>query len=401
MPLNKPPLRLEPAPDSVQEARRWVVETCEQLDRGELAECAELAVSELVTNAILHGEPPLAVAVRGTREHPRIEVSDGSSRAPVMGGTGVFDLEAFDAVDADETLLTTLGRCPVAWGADVAADGKRVWFEPAAVPDPLGPTPGAIITAEDVEAAPALPDDAVVDVVLRGVPVLEYAGFRRHFSELRRELRLLSLAHESKYPLAKSLSDLLTDFEQQLVAGIGADRVEEAAPGSGVLDLPVRLPLDAPPFVVQMIELLELADAFCRAERLLSLERSPVQAAFQRWLLGELVRQGEGLEPVPWQDVAPDSFDQVDGADRRTADGDTDVQRRSNAERAERSARRGGGASGGSFGISGVTGATGLAGAVGPADGAGLGTGPRLGAASAIDGPDAPELAGHPDVLPE
>jgi hypothetical protein len=263
--------------------------------------------------------------------------------------------------------------CSVAWGADVAADGKRVWFEPAAAPDPLGPTPGAIITADDVPTSPLLGDDELVDVTLVGVPVLEYAGFRRHFSELRRELRLLSLAHEAEYPLAKSLSDLLTDFEQQLAAGIGTQRIEESADGSGTLDLDLRLPLSAPPFVVQMIELLELADAFCRAERLLSLERSPVQAAFQRWLLGELVRQGEGQDPVAWSDVAPRSFDQVEGADRRTADGDTDAQRRSHDERDARAQRGRSSGGGGSLGISGVAG---LTGAVGAGDGPGLGTTP-------------------------
>ena len=51
---------------------------------GRAGECAELGVSELVTNALLHGEPPIPVRVRGTAEHPRIEVRDSSVEAPIL-----------------------------------------------------------------------------------------------------------------------------------------------------------------------------------------------------------------------------------------------------------------------------------------------------------------------------
>ena len=40
--------------------------------------------------------------------------------------------------------------------------------------------------------------------------------FQQHFRELRREVRLLALAHESDYPLAKSLSDLFGSLDRQL-----------------------------------------------------------------------------------------------------------------------------------------------------------------------------------------
>ena len=55
MPLNRPALSLGPGPRGVQDARRWVVDVCTDIGRPELIECAELGVSELVTNALLHG----------------------------------------------------------------------------------------------------------------------------------------------------------------------------------------------------------------------------------------------------------------------------------------------------------------------------------------------------------
>ncbi len=52
----------------------------------DLVECAELGVTELVTNALLHGEPPIHMWLRGTHEHPRVEVHDGSTEPPVLPG---------------------------------------------------------------------------------------------------------------------------------------------------------------------------------------------------------------------------------------------------------------------------------------------------------------------------
>ena len=91
MPLNRPALSLGSGPRGVQDARRWVVDTCHDIGRSDLVECAELGVSELVTNALLHAFPPLTVRVRGTREHPRVEVRDGSTEVPAMPGGETHD----------------------------------------------------------------------------------------------------------------------------------------------------------------------------------------------------------------------------------------------------------------------------------------------------------------------
>ena len=50
----------------------------------------------------------------------------------------------------------------------------------------------------------------------------------------------------------------------------------------------------------RFIELLDLADDFCRQQRLLSLARTAEQRRFQSWFLGEFVRQADGEEPLPW-----------------------------------------------------------------------------------------------------
>ena len=149
-----------------------------------------------------------------------------------------------------------------------------------------------------VEAAPdELPEDAVTAVV-RDVPVGAFLDFGRHFSELRREVRLLSLAHESDYPLAKDLSDLFGDLERHLRAGTDETPVLLAQEdGKETVDLEVLESRVAT--IERFISLLDLADEFCRQQRLLSLARSPEQHAFQEWYLGELVRQSQGRAPLP------------------------------------------------------------------------------------------------------
>ena len=82
MPLTSE-LTLASSPRAAADARRWVGDICHRLERADLVECAELGVSELVANAIIHANAPFKVRVRGTASHPRIEVADGSTSPPV------------------------------------------------------------------------------------------------------------------------------------------------------------------------------------------------------------------------------------------------------------------------------------------------------------------------------
>ena len=310
MPLNRPALSLGSGPRGVQDARRWVAAAFTDMKRIDLAECAELGVSELVTNALLHAIPPIHVAVRGTREHPRVEVRDASADRPVLP----------DPIDHDdpEAMLQTFGRglnivarASHAWGAEIEDDGKIVWFTPAAEFSESG-TEG-VITGVTIEAPAAADDGDSVRLDIRNVPVAAYTAFPRHYRELRREVRLLALAHEQEYPLAKSLSDLFGALEKPLRHDLGADLVEAAQQAGDThadLDVVVRRPDAAK--VARLIELLDLADAFCREERLLSLARSSEQVTFQRWFLGEVVRQSEGELPIAWAGA-------VDTPTRRTS----------------------------------------------------------------------------------
>jgi hypothetical protein len=274
-----------------------VVQTCRDIGRNDLLECAELGVSELVTNAVLHGADPIQVRVRGTREHPRVEVRDASVEGPILPGPL--------GLDPDDDLLLTFGRglsivarSADAWGAEIEADGKVVWFAPAK----------EIAEDEGVEGiintpAPAEPEPVIdpVEVRILGVPLRHYVGFQHHFRELRREVRLLALAHAADYPLAKSLSELFTTLERQLRDGMGLSDMEGTlAQNAEIADLSVTMPREAATTLRSFVDLLDVADDFCRQERLLTLARTDEQRAFQRWFLGEYVRQAAGEQPEAW-----------------------------------------------------------------------------------------------------
>lgn len=283
----------------MHQARRWAVEACAEIGRDDLAECAELAVSELIANAVLHGAPPIRMRMRGTPEHPRIEVSDGSRRPPVLP-----DPNTRHPIDDDPLItfgrgLDIVARCATAWGADIDESGKVVWVVPAADTMSEG-TVGVITGVEGDSADDDAPSDPV-HIEVKKVPLRTLYASQTQWNELRREVRLLSLAHEDDYPLAKDLSELFADLDRILREGIHNAEVESAlASGVSTTDLRVDVPPTSAETIEQFLELLDLADEFCRKQQLLSLARTAEQRRFQRWLFGELVRQQRGESPRPW-----------------------------------------------------------------------------------------------------
>jgi len=301
MTLNNDALPLEPDPKSVRQAREWVGDVLGKLGRDDLVDAAELGVSELVTNAILHATPPITVQVRGTRKHPRVEVRDHSSQPPEVN---------FEMTD-EEHLLSTIGRglgivalYSSTWGSEIVADGKTVWFEPSTEPRTDGDLSGDVFDLNEVideRMATAGEPEELLTIRLLRMPVQVFAHFRNNYNELRRELRLLSLAHGNDYPVARELSDLFLQVEQERRQADGVGELDRAvADARDVADLEYLVPSSSPASMGRMLEMLEEADRFCREQRLLVLAASPQQLALQRWYLGEFVRQAAGEEPTPW-----------------------------------------------------------------------------------------------------
>ncbi|MCU1678058.1 MAG: ATP-binding region ATPase domain protein [Frankiales bacterium] len=137
-----PSLVLDPLAQAVSAARRYVRGALPALGGESMTDNAQLAVSELVTNATLHARTEMTVEVlRTPAGRIRINVADQSAMIPqprvyaltATTGRGLRLLEA---------ITTAWGVIGLPGGA-----GKIVWAEPA--PDSDGPAPdtdwGAVI----------------------------------------------------------------------------------------------------------------------------------------------------------------------------------------------------------------------------------------------------------------
>jgi anti-sigma regulatory factor (Ser/Thr protein kinase) len=106
---------------SAREARRFLSQAYCAEHHSRVLDEAQLLVSELVTNAVRHGGPPVTVRVECVGvEGLRVSVSDGDPRPPVRrdvdpdseGGRGV----ALVDILSDR------------WGVEAGLPGKTVWF---------------------------------------------------------------------------------------------------------------------------------------------------------------------------------------------------------------------------------------------------------------------------------
>jgi anti-sigma regulatory factor (Ser/Thr protein kinase) len=86
----------------------------------DLGESAELVVSELVTNAVVHARTEVTVRVVPSRRGARVEVGDGS---PVMPGLRLANSRSHSGRG-----LTLVEHFSDEWGADLTDTGKVVWF---------------------------------------------------------------------------------------------------------------------------------------------------------------------------------------------------------------------------------------------------------------------------------
>lgn len=109
--------------ESPRAARRWVREVLEQLGRHDLVEDAELLVSEVVTNAVLHGGVEHApVTVTPVDDGVRIEVVDPADAFPAAPVPTALDTPGGLGLGIVDSLATK-------WGVEPTYRGKVVWFE--------------------------------------------------------------------------------------------------------------------------------------------------------------------------------------------------------------------------------------------------------------------------------
>ena len=115
--------RLPPEPSSPRQARQFVTEYCRSARLTDIDACfyARLLVSELVTNAVLHGRSEVRLQVSTLPGVLHVAVADEDSRQPSLQEAGV------DALGGRG--LPLVDGLASSWGVSPRDPGKAVWFQ--------------------------------------------------------------------------------------------------------------------------------------------------------------------------------------------------------------------------------------------------------------------------------
>jgi len=119
-PLNDR-LTVPSLPASIASVRRFAVAACRESGLVGLCDTVALLVSEVATNALVHGNGDVQVRVVAEQSVLRVEVSDESPRLPVPRAAGLLE-EGGRGLALVETLASD-------WGVRPEGLGKVVWFE--------------------------------------------------------------------------------------------------------------------------------------------------------------------------------------------------------------------------------------------------------------------------------
>lgn len=294
-------LELGAEADMVPRARRFARTSLPDADP-EIVADAELVVTELVTNALLHGAPPFVVRVENRGDRVRVEVEDRGRHLPVRP---MHDAEAMTGRGLK--LVSTLAA---SWGVERSAnDAKVVWAELVGGMDDELPS-----AAYDVDVDALLDswqddfgvDQSLFEVRLGVIATDLLLEAKAHIDNVVRELTLAGAGD----PAAATLDTPFARLVDTVTHSVAAARAEmkrqalaAASRGDANTELVLHLPLEAADAGEDYLAALSEADRYARGARLLTLESPPVHQVFRRWYVRSMVdsirMQAAGMPPPP------------------------------------------------------------------------------------------------------
>lgn len=297
--------------ESAVAARRLLVEAVGKWALSEgVGSDGSLAISELVTNAVLHAGTVVGVRVRRLGEGVRIEVCDGSPRIPVVEAARPEDLLANRSMTGRG--LALVAAMSDRWGAEPYGNGKLVWAEvgtgrrfAAAQPDPaFPPAASPVALSAEARAAGVVTHTSLTGggrrVHLVGVPVEVLLESARQLADLQREIQVMAMARGAPPELEQVIQagrPWISD------AGLWADdrRVAEsaAARGAETVDLDLYVTDDVTQRLEGLASWLRRVGTSIAQRQLLTLPASPAVSAYRRWREDEIRRQVAGRAPRP------------------------------------------------------------------------------------------------------
>ena len=300
-------LVLEPVLDSAASARHFVRDRLREWDAEELVDDTLLAISELVTNAILHARSTIEVRLDLGEDRLRVEVHDRSARPVLLDSVvaGVVDEPVGAGIDGraqitsldDETStgrgLFIVASVAAALGEHLDEGGKTVWFELDRKPSGTG---GKMV----VQAGRLHPEAPVVAIRLVGLVPSVVIGADEHLDDLLRELPLVRGDGESE---AQSLIDCAREVA---ASHPDIERIADAARiaasrGLETFDVTIELSAAAAEQIATLHDLAARAQRLCREGIVLTLPATDRVLDFWNWLTHEVQRQlVQSERPTPF-----------------------------------------------------------------------------------------------------
>jgi PAS domain S-box-containing protein len=273
---------LQALPESARTARRAVALALGEAGRSDLVESAELLVSELVTNAVMHARTVVELLVVAGPGGVRVSVHDDSPHLPTRrryaeGATTGRGLELV------ELMADRHGVEPDPGG------GKTVWFE---LDDGL---PDRVPAGRSGAATRTGPTD--IEVTLVGVPVVLAMAWRQHVDALLRE-HLLAQWEESGSGAGGATDGAAHDAFAMLADALGSLPLTRGA--TARKDVPLRLGAASAPAFTELSELLDRILALAEDGQMLAPATQPEVRLLRLWICGEVVAQLQGAAPTPW-----------------------------------------------------------------------------------------------------
>lgn len=300
-------------PGTVATARRWLRSEIDWAP-SELSELAELVLSELVTNAVLHTPGPMRVSASRREDCVAIEVVDADvDHLPVK--------RSYSSEAATGRGLQIVDRLSTSWGVRALAAGKGVW---AVLAEPGRPeqdrcaegfSPGTWLLDDPTRAvaegragragdgAPGgAPPAELVRVEIVDLPLWLYDAAQEHNDALMREFQLLARTDPSAH-VPQRLVALAGEARRRFAregTTVRGQVAAAAAAGARRVDLQVMLPGTSWELLGRLAAQLDEADEFCRHGDLLTLAAPPGVRRFREWYLGEIRSQLLGHPATPW-----------------------------------------------------------------------------------------------------
>ena len=300
--------RLSADASSVGLARRLLRENLTRTKCDHLSGDAELLVTELVSNAVMHARTAVTLHVAVREGTVRVAVEDGSPQLPAWSPSEVAALSGRG--------LTLVNALADSWGAErLPSGGKTVWFELSGQrPDAEAMDSPEQLLAQwarlDEDNAEQLaghgtPEDPVLKVVLNDVQPLELLAVRDHSDDLVRDCQLLLLDYESRSsghvfdPRVVSVARRLDAAAEEFAdahAQLRAAPLRQLAGehGHDKADLLLYLPRSSAAAAKRYADALDEAEGIAGAGLLLTQPSTDAQRRLRHWYLAEIGHQLRG-----------------------------------------------------------------------------------------------------------